>query len=152
MLAPLVGVFSAAVVNISLAKTAIMRAMPMIRRIANAPASGVGLIVAASNGAQCATSAGGLIVCGGAANNPGGGGTTIGDVFVTDKSTSVVLQNPELIKHELRHSDQWAGWGPFLYPVAYGVAATYSTVTAGNYACGNYFEFDANFGDGGYQC
>ena len=122
-----------------------------MRRAANLPATALGLTVAALSGAKgCAGAAGGLIVCSRANNNLGaGGGTTIGDVFVTSDSPDEIDKN--LLRHELRHSDQWAGWG-IAYPVAYGVASTFSQGTTGTYACGNYFEIDAGLADGRYEC
>lgn len=151
-LVPLTGLYSRPIVVLAQLGTQMMTQMPALRRVANLVPSSVGAGIAFMSGATCASSKSGLLVCGGGSFNPGGGGTTFGDVFITTQPTSAVMKDGALLQHETRHSAQWAGWGVLSFPVAYGLASAYSGATAGDRACGNYFEIDAGLLQGGYTC
>jgi len=136
-------------------KTVATVAAVTTRAVRNLPASGAGLIAAAVSGAKCggATSVG-LIVCVDAKNWTWGGGTAFGNVFVTPETLSVAVapSTRDVLRHEERHSTQWAALGPVGFPIAYAAASGYSNLTTGTYWCGNIFEIDASLGDGGYEC
>jgi len=68
---------------------------------------------------------------------------------VTDRSFSRVLADDDLLSHEMRHSEQWAGWGNVGFLAAYGSSLATSTLFSGSYACLNYFEIDAGLEEGG---
>lgn len=134
----------------SLDLTNVMHWAPEIRKFANLPSTAVGLGIAWYNGSrECRIAKNGLIVCV-SDTNPAGGGTTFGDVFVTDRSFSRVMADDDLLSHEMRHSEQWAGWGNVGFLVAYGSSMATSTIFSGSYACLNYFEIDAGLKEGGY--
>ena len=126
---------------------------PEARRMLNAPATGLGALVALAGGATCNDAQNGLIVCSSSRFNPGGddtGGTTFGEVFVTKRDAEDVLTNKGLLAHEQRHSEQWAGWGLFRYPLAYAYESGVSNAVSGSYGSANYFEWDAGMVEGGY--
>ncbi len=134
----------------SLNLTNVMHGLPDLRKLSNLPATAVGLGIAWYNGSrECRLAKNGLIVCQ-AQSNPGGGGTTIGDVFVTTESFAKVMTDGDLLSHEMRHSEQWAGWGNVGFASAYGLSAWSSSVSSGSYACLNYFEIDAGLHEGKY--
>jgi RHS repeat-associated protein len=134
----------------SLNLTNVMHGLPELRKLSNLPATAVGLGIAWYNGSrECRLAKNGLIVCQ-AQSNPGGGGTTIGDVFVTTESFAKVMTDDDLLSHEMRHSEQWAGWGNVGFASAYGLSAWSSSVSSGSYACLNYFEIDAGLHEGKY--
>jgi hypothetical protein len=112
------------------------------RRTARAPA--------VAGKADCQKAKNGLIVCGSFVS-PGGGGTTYGDVFLTSQPTSDVLKNNKLLAHELRHAQQWAGWGGD-FTTAYLGESLRSQIRTRDRACGNYFESDADLDGGGCVC
>ncbi|MBX6168865.1 MAG: hypothetical protein IRY84_14660 [Thermobispora bispora] len=77
------------------------------------------------------------------------GGQTIGDVFVTWRDKSYLLDHPELLKHEAVHREQWHRYAKrdgywYSFAIAY--------LLAGISACGNKFEQEAGLKDGGYLC
>lgn len=78
------------------------------------------------------------------------GALTIGDVVLTRKSREQVLRRPALLRHELRHCDQYA-WclGPVML-VLYAVAAGWSVLRTGDPASRNVFERRAGLADGHY--
>ncbi len=99
---------------------------------------------------MCRLAKNGLIVCQ-SQSIPGGGGTTFGDVFVTTESFVRVMSDNDLLSHEMRHSERWAGWGPVEFAGAYGLSAWWSSAISGSYACLNYFEIDAGLHEGKYD-
>lgn len=152
-LVPLVKSFGARPVATARKSTSMYSRVPVARAFANWPATSAALSLARLYGSKsCSTAQTGLIVCGGATFNPGGGGTTIGDVFITTKTTESVLNNPRLVRHESQHAYQWAGWTVIGFPLGYATAAGASDEATDTYACLNYFEIDAGLAAGGYEC
>ncbi len=83
---------------------------------------------------------------------PNAAAVTIGDVILLRLDEQQLQARPELIRHEVRHSVQWAWFlGLIGFPLAYGLASIWSMLTVGDAARGNFFERDANLMDGGYQ-
>jgi hypothetical protein len=91
----------------------------------NRPYTAVALQWAIANGATCIDRGQGLYVCGSTegrqlhsfADGPRGG-VTIGNVFITEEDPYDTLDDPDLLAHEAKHSDQWAiggKWIPGLY-------------------------------------
>ncbi|WP_206543035.1 hypothetical protein [Microbacterium testaceum] len=75
----------------------------------------------------------------------------IGDTFVTADSTSDVIHDADLLDHESRHSEQWAGFGAVNFMASYVANSAVSGMVVGDRACANYFEADAGFREGGYD-
>lgn len=116
--------------------------------LANIPSTTVGYIAAGISGAKCQASVNGLQICTGANFNYfGGGGMTVGNVFMTTESRSVVMDNHALIAHEYSHSIQWALLGFGNMAAGYGI-----TNLVGLRGCSNPFEFFAGAENGGYSC
>ena len=109
---------------------------------------------AQANGATCVDRGQGLYVCGGNgaeglnsfADGPRGG-VTIGNVYLTEDDVFDALEDPDLLAHEAKHSDQWAVLGVAIVPIylgTEGAAAILGTcgplerlagAEAGNYSC-----------------
>ena len=151
--APIIAIATTTFLNASAvprAMTSLMNRAPLLRALVNAPITAIGVVAAKASGGNCAGREG-MIVCTHAFNpgGPGTGGATWGDAFITARKPGDVSSN--LIAHERRHSEQWAGWGlPFA--AAYGTAHYLSGALTGGTQCMNYFEVDANLGLGGYSC
>ena len=78
----------------------------------------IGLAAAASSGANCGMNWDQvMVVCTGAKNNflVRKGGTTYGSVFTTASNTA----DRTLLRHESKHSDQWALGGIFFFGIPY---------------------------------
>jgi fibronectin type 3 domain-containing protein len=116
------------------------------------------------------------IVCFGPPPNLTGQPMTIGDYLFYEEG-STVLENrvsretkrratmrvlygqgiseakgPDLLRHEARHSEQWADHFPWaVYAVDYGSEALKSQAQTGSPACANDWEVDANLYRGGYS-
>ncbi|OZD47326.1 hypothetical protein CH252_20795 [Rhodococcus sp. 06-1477-1B] len=138
--------------GLGLHKTDFMHDYPLARSLVNAPMTAFGIALAYANGgSSCSPAPNGLIVCGGSFN-PGGGGTTFGDTFVTRDSYEAVIAsgNGALIDHEIRHSEQWAGFGPVGFVSYYYANVGVSMVATGSPGLTNYFEMDAGLVEGGY--
>ncbi len=78
------------------------------------------------------------------------GALTIGDVVLTRKSRERMLDRPALVRHEMRHTVQYA-WclGVVMLPL-YGLASCWSLVLTGDPASRNVFERRAGLEDGSY--
>src|SRR5262245_30476139 len=110
------------------------------RAVVNLPVSGVAVAWARAHGGTCKVHGDLTVSCesmhGGYAN----GGTTVGNVWLYgDKGGG------DRHRHEARHSDQWAMFGP-AFPALYGAE---SVRTGGDYKH-NGFEQWAGLHDGGY--
>lgn len=127
--------------NMSSVKTAFVAAR-------NLPLTSVGFVLAQIGGAECRGAGGLTSVCGSAAFGYGGGGTMYGNVFVTPLSTRSVLNDPGLLRHEGVHPMQEAMLGNDLFLIAYLA----NQMGSGGNPCGNAFEAQAGFSDGGYRC
>ncbi|MCQ1996027.1 hypothetical protein [Arthrobacter sp. zg-Y1171] len=77
---------------------------------------------------------------------------TVGNVVLYRSSSARRIHAPDspLLRHETRHSTQYALLGPLFLP-AYSAAAALSRVIAGDPASANPFERLAGLRDGGYR-
>lgn len=79
------------------------------------------------------------------------GGTTFGNTFVTIKLPQDIAT--EVLTHEDVHATQWAVSGGLAgLPLGYLAATGISYLTTGRPDCGNFYEWQAGFDDGGYKC
>jgi hypothetical protein len=110
------------------------------RAVANLPVSAVAVVWGRTHGGTCSIHGDLTVTCeamhGGYAN----AGTTVGNVWLYDD-----LGSTERHRHESRHSDQWAMFGP-AFPALYGAECAR---TGGDYHR-NVFERSAGLHDGGY--
>jgi hypothetical protein len=74
---------------------------------------------------------------------------TVGDVIFCRYDADWLVRRPELLGHELRHTEQYALFGPLFLPL-YAAASGWSWLTAGDYASRNVFERHAGLAAGGY--
>ncbi|MCC3277142.1 hypothetical protein LJ753_14835 [Arthrobacter sp. zg-Y20] len=77
---------------------------------------------------------------------------TVGNVILYPGSTArrITADNSPLLRHEMRHSTQYALLGPFFLPL-YAAASVLSRAAAGDPASANPFERLAGIHDGGYR-
>jgi len=75
---------------------------------------------------------------------------TVGSVIVSGQSLDWLREQPRLLRHEERHSWQWAALGGLPFLPLYVVAMAYSQLRAGDRATANVFEMLAGLEDGGY--
>ncbi len=75
---------------------------------------------------------------------------TVGNVIITRHPEGFFDTRQALLRHESRHSDQWACWLGLPFLAAYGVAAAWSYGRTGSPALGNVFERRAGLTGGGY--
>jgi hypothetical protein len=76
---------------------------------------------------------------------------TIGDVVLLGLDEAQLSRRPSLLRHEARHSGQYARWiGPAGFLPAYGLASLWSWLRTGDPALRNHFECRAGLIDGGY--
>ncbi len=81
---------------------------------------------------------------------PGAAAFTVGDVVLTHHDGAWLADRPRLLRHEQRHSWQYAAClGLPMLPL-YGVAAAWSALRGGDVAVHNAFERWAGLEDGGY--
>lgn len=121
-----------------------------LRRVANAMPSSIAYTVAHFAGADCGMVSNGLVVCTSDKLNVQGG-TTYGEVFSTDKTVDDVANSKALMKHEQKHSEQWASLGPVVFGVSYLFEMGKSQLLAKKYWCLNSFEVEAGIEEGGYE-
>jgi hypothetical protein len=125
-----------------------------VRAARNLPYTTLGLEWAQANGATCIDRGQGLYVCGSTdaqglnafADGPRGG-VTIGNVFITEDDVFETLDDPDLLAHEAKHSDQWAILGAAFAPIYLGTEG--AAMLLGT--CGP-FERLAGANAGNYQC
>ena len=80
----------------------------------------------------------------------GAAALTVGDVVLTHEDVDWLLAHPRLLRHEGRHSWQYAAClGLPMLPL-YGVAAAWSYLRGGDFGVHNPFERLAGLEDGGY--
>jgi hypothetical protein len=79
------------------------------------------------------------------------GALTIGDVVLTRKSRERMLERPGLLRHELRHTVQYAWCLGVVMLVLYAIAAGWSWLLTGDPASRNVFEQLAGLDDGNYR-
>jgi hypothetical protein len=76
---------------------------------------------------------------------------TFGDVVLLGVDDEHLARRPHLLKHEARHSGQYARClGLIPFSIGYGVASAYSWLRTRNPALRNIFETRAGLVDGGY--
>ena len=122
------------------------------RRVVNWVTLGTPLGLAVALSAGCAVRRGprGLLLAVGYHRRlPQAAAFTLGNVIVVrDPRTAA---HPAVMAHEERHATQWAMAGGVVgFPIAYGVAAAWSFLRAGDYYSRNVFELSAGLADGGY--
>ena len=79
------------------------------------------------------------------------GAMTIGDVVMTRKSRDRMLERPALVRHEMRHTVQYAWCLGVVMLMLYAIAAACSWILTGDAASRNVFERLAGLEDGSYR-
>ncbi len=111
----------------------------------------LGLVLAALGGADLSRGPAGSVLATSVRLPLPAGALTIGNVIITRKSRAEVLARPALVRHELRHTTQYACClGPVML-VLYVLAAGWSFALTGDPASRNVFERRAGLADGGYR-
>ncbi|MPY91731.1 MAG: hypothetical protein GEV08_01315 [Acidimicrobiia bacterium] len=74
----------------------------------------------------------------------------IGNVLNTNRGKGAI--GPELMRHEVKHTRQWAlfGGNPISFAASYYTSSAASYLIAGDPMCANLFEMQAGLEDGGY--
>jgi RHS repeat-associated protein len=121
---------------------------PGLRFYLNMEATLRGIEWAEEHGGQCSSADADLIVvCYGA--DIASPAITVGNTIVTRYSRASRGLSSSLRAHEIRHSNQWARFGP-AFSVIYAEAAIRSWVYGLDLSCYNPFEIEAGLGAGGY--
>lgn len=123
------------------------------RQVANAVnlSTLLGLAISRAGGARLEQGPDGLILAHGYRRRlPKAAAFTVGNVIITKHAPGYLVGRPGLLRHEARHSDQWACWVGLPFLVGYAAAAGWSHVRTGSPALGNAFERRAGLVDGGY--
>lgn len=112
----------------------------------------LGLVVARVGGARRRPGPYGLVLAEGYRFGfPVAGAFTVGDVVITARSFSALLESwPDLLAHEERHSRQYALALGLPYLALYTLAMGWSVVRTGDRASANVFERHAGLPAGGY--
>jgi hypothetical protein len=110
------------------------------RAVANLPISAVGVAWGRAHGGTCDIHGDLMVTCGSMRSGFAKGGTTLGNVWMYGD-----LGGPAKHRHESRHADQWAVFGPS-FPVLYGA----ESIRTGGDLKRNVFEGWAGLHDGGY--
>lgn len=111
----------------------------------------LGITVARVGGARLSRGPDGLVLGHGYRRGlPKAAAFTVGNVIVTKHPPGYLSSRPALLRHESRHSDQWACWVGLPFMLAYVVAVGWSFLRTGTPALGNTFECRAGLVDGGY--
>jgi len=110
------------------------------RAVANLPVSAVAVVWGRTHGGTCNVHGDLTVTCEAMHSGYVNAGTTVGNVWLYGD-----LGGTERHRHESRHSDQWAMFGP-AFPALYGAECAR---TAGDYHQ-NVFERSAGLHDGGY--
>lgn len=83
---------------------------------------------------------------------PAGGAFTVGDVVITRHDLDLLAaRRPELLRHELVHSWQWAYCLGLPFLPLYVGSMAWSWLRTGDRAAFSFFEQQAGLGTGGYQ-
>lgn len=111
----------------------------------------LGLALAAGSRARVTVAdRGTLLATGSRLRLPGAAAFTVGDVVLTHHDVAFFADRPRLLRHEQRHSWQYAAClGLPMLPL-YGAAAVWSLLRGGDPAVHNAFERWAGLEDGGY--
>ncbi len=126
------------------------------RALRNSLISVPALATSVALGADCAwNSSEWAIVCSGAPTLGGVTATTFGGVVNTEETYTgfMAANNGRLFPHEVKHTDQWAIFGP-LFAVDYAGASVFDWAFSHATGCprghANIFEWEAGMKDGGY--
>lgn len=111
------------------------------RAVANLPTSAVAVAWGRSHGGSCDIHDDLMVTCASMDSGYASGGTTVGNVWLYDD-----LGSADRHRHEARHADQWAMFGP-TFPLLYGA----DFVRAGGDLNRSVFEQWAGLHDGGYR-
>lgn len=110
-----------------------------------------GLFVALVGGADLASGPRGTVIATGYRwRVPAASAFTLGDVVISRLSHDCLIGRPRLLVHETRHATQYACCLGLPMLPAYGLAAGWSWLRAGDPASRNLFERRAGLVDGGY--
>ena len=126
------------------------------RRVANVinMSTPLGLLLAWSGRARLARGPHGVIIAHGYRSPvpaPRAGAVTVGDVVLLRVTPEHLDARPGLLRHEARHSTQWAWFGgPLGFLPAYLLASAWSWWRCRDFALRNPFEVRADLVDGGY--
>ena len=115
-------------------------AVTVSRAVANLPITAVAVAWGRAHDGDCRVHGDLLVTCASMDGGYTNAGTTFGNTWLYGE-----LDGPERHRHESRHSDQWAMFGPS-FPAFYGVE---SARTGGDFHR-NVFERWAGLHDGGY--
>ena len=82
---------------------------------------------------------------------PAASAFTVGNVLITARCwDDLLLVNPQLLRHEARHSWQYVGCGGLAFLPLYGLAMAWSWLRGRDRFSHNVFERHAGLSDGGY--
>jgi hypothetical protein len=111
----------------------------------------LGLLIALIGRAQCSRGPRGLVLATSyRLRFPNGPAFTVGNVIISRKEAADLVPRQRLLRHEERHSWQYAVClGLPMLPL-YLLAAAYSWVRGGDFGVHNVFERAAGLADGGY--
>ena len=128
---------------------------PALRRWANLVnlSTPAGLALARLTGCRIRTGPQGVVLAGGyPLALPKAAAFTLGNVILYRSSSArrITADGSPLLRHEMRHSTQYAILGPLFLPLYFAAAAA-SRLLAGNPASANPFERLAGLADGGYR-
>ena len=133
-----------------------LRRQDRVRRVVNMVtlATPAGLMLARMGHADLVPGPNGVWVASGYSSRfpaPKASAVTIGDVVLLRLDDEHLAGRPHLLRHESRHSVQWACWlGLLGFPIAYGLASLWSWWKLRDMALANVFEVRAGLVDGGY--
>jgi hypothetical protein len=134
-----------------------VRRRDLLRRTVNAVtlATPLGLALAATGRAHLLRGPRGTLLAVGYRSRvpaPRARAVTVGDVVLLRMDADELARLPGLVRHEVRHTEQWAGGlGLLGFPLAYAVASAWSWWRVGDAATANLFEVGAGLVDGGYR-
>ena len=128
---------------------------PALRRWANLVnlSTPAGLVLARLTGCRIHSGPQGVILAGGyPLRLPRAAAFTLGNVILYRSSSArrITADGSPLLRHEMRHSTQYAILGPLFLPL-YFAAAAVSRLLTGSPASANPFERLAGLADGGYR-
>ena len=123
-------------------------AWPLVRTALNAVASGPAVVWGLLHGGRPTRRRGLLMVTGMRSGTGPRQEVMVGSVLLTRHGQRRI--GDPLVRHELRHADQWAILGPLLMPPAYWLAEAAGDVLTDCGNGGNVFEIGAGLRAGGY--
>lgn len=124
-----------------------------LRQVANVlnGSTPLGLLLAGLAGTRTVGGPRGLVIATGYGwRLPFAGAFTVGNVIIYRAGPDAALANPALLRHEERHSTQYAWCLGVPFVVFYFLAAVWSVLRTGDPASENLFERQAGLAAGGY--